>query len=460
MKDVVLNSYKQTIMEVPMSIVIAATKYGRIKGIEEQGYTVFKGIPYAKPPVGELRWKAPQPVESWEDIYMADCFSCKSVQENSNDGFYKKEFYGNPAYEVPISEDSLYLNICTPAEQTDEKLPVEFWIHGGAFMGGYGSEMEFDGEALCKRGVILVTINYRLNIYGFLAHPWLSAENERGISGNYGTLDQIMALQWVYENIGSFGGDRDNITVSGQSAGAMSVQTLVSSELTGNMIAKAIMQSGGSYGKGLHRDMLLEEAMKFGERFVAETGAGSLEELRGMTTEELTPAIGKFMGEMFQTGGGLVLIPNIDGYVLKDGYYSLIDRDAIKDIPYLLGSNKNDIFVTEEDLESGHKGNLFDGTIAFSQKREAFHHKPAYVYYFTRQLPGDEAGAFHSAELWYTFGTLDRCWRPVTEEDYQLSDRMLAYWTNFMKTGNPNGESLEEWKPCDSLDFYVKRFDV
>lgn len=202
---------------------LVTTKNGKIEGIQEEGYSVFKGIPYAKAPIGELRWKAPQPLDNWDGVLKADCFKAKSMQEVHEDPFYDKEFYDDPSFSVNISEDSLYLNIWTPADKAEEKLPVAFWIHGGAFMGGYGSEKEFDGEALCKKGVILVTINYRVNIFGFLAHPWLSAENEKGISGNYGTLDQLMALKWVYDNIENFGGDKENITVFGQSAGAMSV---------------------------------------------------------------------------------------------------------------------------------------------------------------------------------------------------------------------------------------------
>lgn len=439
---------------------IVDTKNGRLEGISMNGYTIFKGIPYAKPPIGDLRWKAPQPIEPWEGVRKAEHFSCKSMQDSHHDLFYGKEFYDDTNFDVSASEDSLYLNIWTPAKEPDEKLPVAFWIHGGAFLGGYGSEKEFDGEALCKQGVILVTINYRLNIFGFLAHPWLSAENKEGISGNYGILDQLMALKWVYDNIESFGGDKENITAFGQSAGAMSVQTLISSELSGNMIKKAIMQSGGSYGKGLHRDLTLEDAMRFGERFVAATKAETLEELRGMPAERLNTAIGTFIGEMFESGEGLVLIPNIDGYVLKDGYYQLIDSNRIKDIFYLLGSNLNDIMVTKEEIQAKKKSVLYEGCRDFSFKLEEHGHTPAFVYHFTRQLPGDEEGAFHSAELWYMFGTMKRCWRSFEEQDMQLSKQMISYWTNFMKKGNPNGDSLENWKTCSKEEPFVMTFDI
>lgn len=442
-----------------MSVVVE-TKQGKVSGVIKEGYTVFKGIPYAKAPVGELRWRAPQEPDAWDGVYEADHFSCKAMQDGGNGEFYGKEFYADPAYHAVCNEDCLYLNIWVPEDCGEKNLPVAFWIHGGAFMGGYGSEMEFDGEAYTKRGVILVTINYRLNLYGFLAHPWLNEENERGISGNYGILDQIAALKWVYENIGAFGGDRENITVFGQSAGAMSVQTLVSSELTGNMAAKAILQSGGSYLTGLHRDMPIKEAMSYGERFVELAGAKNLAQLRAMSTDDLKKPLGQLMGEMMASGKGLVFIPNIDGYVLKQGYYDTIDEKKIKNIPYLLGSTKNDIMVTKEEIESGKMGSLYRGCIAFSHKMEELQGNPSYIYYFTRQLPGDGEGAFHSAELWYMFGTLDRCWRPMTEADRALSERMLAYWTNFMKSGDPNGVGLPEWHTCSKGDSFIMEFDA
>lgn len=445
---------------------VITTQKGKIRGCVENGCLVFKGIPYAKPPVGALRWRAPQETESWEGVYEASRFSCKAVQGEQNVGFYGKEFYADPAYAAKIGEDCLYLNIWAPEEAAaagagaEAGLPVAFWIHGGAFMSGYGSEQEFDGAAYAKRGVILVTINYRLNVYGFLAHPWLREESESGVSGNYGILDQIAALKWVYENIGAFGGDPDNITIFGQSAGAMSVQTLLSSDLTGSMIAKAILQSGGSYGKGIHRDMPLREAEEYGEKFVELTGAKDLAELRAMSVQELEKPLGQMMEEAFTSGKGLFLVPNIDGYVLKQGYNATIDERKLKHIPYLIGSTKNDIMVTKEELAAGRKGTLYEGCMAFSHKMEELWKEPSYVYYFSRQMPGDDEGAFHSSELWYMFGTVKRCWRPLTEADEKLSGRMLDYWTNFMKKGDPNGTGLPEWKPCGKADPFVMEFDV
>lgn len=432
------------------------TSKGKIRGLDCGSYTVFKGVPYAKPPVGALRWKEPQELNAWEGIFEADHFGPAALQAPCGDPLYVKEFFSDADYLSSVGEDCLYLNIWAPKDVSGKKLPVAFWIHGGAFSGGFSYEKEFDGAAYCERDVILVTVGYRLGVWGFLAHPWLSEES--GSSGNYGILDQIAALRWVYENIAAFGGDPHNITVFGQSAGAMSTQALVSSELTGNMIAKAILQSGGSYGGGLHQDILLKDAESCGHFFTDILQVGNLQELREKSPEEILDAMGKFVETMFRECGSLFLVPYQDGRLLKDSYYRLMDEGKIKDIPYLLGSTKDDIMVTEEMKAAGEFSELYRGCIRFSQKLQELGRKPAYVYYFERELPGDSMGAFHSAELWYVFGTLKRCWRPMEPQDEALSARMLDYWTNFMKTGDPNGEGLAEWKPCSKEDPNVFSF--
>ena len=431
------------------------TKYGKIEGINHGWYTEYLGVPYAKPPVGELRWKAPQLMEAYEGVYQAIRFPDKAMQREGSSPPWDKDFYDDPNYIPKTNEDCLYLNIYVPKGAKD--CPVAFWIHGGAFRGGNASEKEFDGAEYCRRGVIFVSIQYRLGLFGFLAHPWLTAE--AGTSGNYGMLDQIAALKWVYENIAAFGGDPENITVFGQSAGAMSVQTLVSSPLTQNMIKRAIMQSGGSYGDGLHTNTTLREQESYGQVLSEILQVNSLSEMREMSAEEIFAAFGPFMQKMQNVANGLFLGPTIDGYVLPEGYYELMDNGAIKDIPYMLGSTKNDIMAAPNGVPEK-ESLLYRGAVAFSRKLEELGRNPAYIYYFTRDLPGDEQGAWHSAELWYTMGTLPRCWRPWTADDYELSGRILDYWTNFMKKGDPNAESLPEWKDCSKEDPFVLELNV
>lgn len=430
-------------------------KQGSLQGVSMEGYDVFWGVPYAKPPVGELRWRPPQEPEAWEGVYHADAYPNRSMQEDHRDPFYGKEFFDEPERGTPFSEDSLYLNIWTPAEQNGEKLPVAFWIHGGAFLGGFGHEKEFDGAAYCRRGVILVSVNYRLGPFGFFAHPLLSAEDRAlggaGVSGNYGILDQIAALKWVRENIAAFGGDPDNITVFGQSAGCMSVQTLVTSPLTRGMISKAILQSG----LGLGADYPLSDAEQAGEEFCAAAGVSTLEEMRRLTPEQVFAAAGPLIGRGFATGI-LTYSPNLDGYVLTDGYDSSLEKGTVHDIPYLVGSTMNDIGVDAQRLAQGDRGMVYEACRGWGEARAKQGGRSAWVYYFTRQLPGDGAGAFHSAELWYMFGTLGRSWRPNTGADHGLSDRMVGYWTNFMKNGDPNGDGLLRWNAyTDASDICI-----
>lgn len=442
--------------------MIIETSKGKIRGVDMGDYTEYRGIPYAAPPVGSLRWKAPQDAEPWDGILDAVKFPNRCMQQTKQDPppddaapgerppvpDYDREFYSDPAYLPPVSEDCLYLNIWVPKQAPGAPFPVAFWIHGGGFTGGYSSEMEFDGAQYCRRGVILVTVAYRCNVFGFLAHPWLSAENENHISGNYGILDQIKALEFVYENIAAFGGDPQNITIFGQSAGAMSVQTLVSSPLTKDMIAKAILQSGGSYGIGLHRDIPLAEQEQNGILLQEILQVDSLEALRSIPAEKLIDIQMEWTMRVGRPPGEIFLAPTLDHHLLEGTYYGLIDAGRIRDIPYMIGSTRNDILVTPGMIAKDIPSPLYQGSVAFSKKLEELGRKPAYVYYFTRQLPGDDYGAFHSAELWYMFGTLSRCWRPMEEHDYALSSRMLDYWTQFMKTGDPNGNGNPFWAPC------------
>lgn len=453
-----------------MALRETTVESGKLRGIAcgNPIYTAFKGIPYARPPVGGLRWKAPQPAESWSGIRAADHFSPIAPQSRAPKGsLYQKEFF---QYSEPMSEDCLYLNIWTPAESVDEKLPVLFWIYGGEFTGGYSFEPEFDGEGFCRRGIILVTVNYRLGALGFMAHPELAEENEHHASGNYGHLDQIAALKWVRRNIHAFGGDPENITLCGQSAGAMSVQVLLCSPLSKGDFAHAILQSGG--GIWLAGEQLCSEqndAEQVGISFMEKIGSPSIEDLGAVPWEEIVNA--QTFDLRFTTAVYHYVLPENTAKILLKGEYA--------DVPYLIGNCSKELsfpfkpdrqqfekkareaygihtdqylamMSDEDDMNraAGMADSMFVANRVFAELLEAQGRSPAYLYYFDRQLPGgDGLGAFHSAELWYEFQTLSRCWRPFAGADYDLSNTIADYWSNFVKNGNPNGQGLPQWNP-------------
>lgn len=433
---------------------------GEVSGVpsETPNVCIYKGIPYAAPPIGDLRWKQPKPVKPWKGIRQCDTFGAASLQGDQTPGsFYWKEFYqgGDPER----SEDCLYLNVWTPAAGKPEaKLPVIFWIHGGAYMGGYGHEIEFGGDAYAKKGVILVTINYRLGMCGFLAHPLLTAENDGKGSGNYGLFDQLAALKWVKRNISAFGGNPDNITVMGQSAGAGSVQALISSPLTKGLIQRAIIQSGGGLG-GIISAKSLQEAEQQGSDMWKAVGISTLEEMRAYPAEKFQEVLMKYMQQ--QKSFGLPYNPCIDGELLTAPLDETAQNGQELNIPYLIG------YTSEDMMPEVMKKAATDWSLLLEQQGR----KPAYVYCFSRDLPGEDMtspqgafgdmkGAFHSSELWYMFGTLGKCWRPMEKADYELSERMVSYWTNFAKTGNPNGEGLPQWEPCTKANPHIQTLDI
>lgn len=410
---------------------IVSTKQGQVEGYVSGGTVIFKGIPYAAPPVGELRFRRPQEHEPWDGVLSCREFgsSCPQADLSAMD-FYSKEFYDQPM--PALNEDCLYLNIWTPQSAgPDSKLPVMFWIHGGAFMHGTGSEKEFDGEGMARRGVILVTINYRVNVFGFFAHPELEKENAEHVSGNYGILDQIAALEWVRENIAGFGGDPENITVFGQSAGCMSVQTIISSKLSKGMLKRAILQSGGGL-HALHETPSREQAHDTAKKLMDHLNVSAIAQLREIPAEKLRDAAYAVSGD------GLSWTPHVDGWLLEDTTDQLALSGKIHDIQYIIGSLADDIGGSDLLQKAGAE---------WCENQLKLGRAPGYLYYFTRKLPGDDAGAFHSAELWYVFETLPRCWRPWEDRDRELSDRMAGYWTNFAKTGDPNGPGLPRWEP-------------
>lgn len=464
--------------------MIVNTAYGKLEGIEENGCHIFKGVPYAKPPIGELRFCKPQRMEAWNGIYGADHFRNKSMQGPARPGFYKKEFYSNPAFDTVPSEDCLYLNIWVPEHHNGDKLPTAVYVHGGAFLGGAGSNLPFVCTKLAKAGVIVVTINYRLGVFGFLCHPLLGVEGENEAGGNYGLWDQLAAFQWIKENIQNFGGDADNITVFGQSAGAMSLQTLAVSSKARGVFQRMILQSGGGYRNPLAVYRTIENASETAEDLLEALGMKRKQWMESQEKREkarkilyetpgnvMMEAMGAVIAKAFEQKKGIPFTPVVDGELLvKDGNL-LIDEGKYLPVSYLIGANEDDL-TTEEtpEMERSPENNLMHrGNIAFAEKIKEDTGIPAYVYYFKRKLPGDDSGAFHSAELWYVFGSLEYCWRPMEKEDYELSDRMIGCWTNFMKTGDPGksgGAADEEragkqkWRPCTKEDPYYEIFDV
>jgi len=414
---------------------ILTVEGGKISGVENAAGDVisFKGIPYAAPPVGELRWVKPQPVEVWEGVRDCSDYGNASWQVwNSPDTFTGKEFY----YEgpKPMGEDCLYLNVWAPKKtvgDTKAYLPVAMYIHGGGFTIGLSNHCALDGEYWAQQGVVTVIINYRLGHLGFFCHPLLSAEDPDGVSGNYGLYDQLAALKWVYNNIAQFGGDPNDITVFGQSAGAMSVKDLVTSPLAEGLISKAIMQSGGGIGGpgvsgvSIQNDLVGKEMMDFG-------GYTTLEQMRALSPEEMAELANRFSQE---TGKRPVTSPYEDGVIITKDIEEAIADHSMMNIPYIIGA-------TADDLPFG-KGVVLD---EFCSAIVEANSQPVYQYEFARRLPGDDSGAFHGSDLWYTFHTVGRNWRPWTPEDYALSEKMISYWTNFVKYGDPNGENLDIWE--------------
>lgn len=423
---------------------------GQIQGVQTEtpGVYVYRGIPYAEAPTGDLRWKEPQPVTPWQGIKVADTFCNACMQAAHQEGqFYTKEFFDEG--DAPYSEDCLFLNIWTPAPgKINEKLPVAMWIHGGGYTAGWSFEKEMDGEAWAKRDVILVTINYRLGIFGFLAHPELIAESPNNTSGNYGTLDQIAALNWIKNNITQFGGDPDNIMIFGQSAGAMSVETLVASPLAKPLINKAVIMSGGGISE---RSMLggadLETAAQSGKAMMDWAGYDTLEKMRAASAQDIFNLVRNYSGATEQR---VSFAPNIDEYVSNESFSSAVRANRVADVPYMIGSVMDDLGMLGSSEAIG----------AFCIEREKAGNK-AYTYQFARPLPGDDAGAYHSSELWYIFHTLDRAWRPFTDEDNVLSNVMIDAWTNFAKYGDPNGSQDGEWTAytTQSPEFMIFKLD-
>lgn len=435
----------------PESITpILRVEGGHVQGVLSESSVVYRGIPYAAPPVGDLRWEQPQPVEPWDTVMLADHWSAASWQapHDPNDGNYGVEFYSQ---DPPFSEDCLYLNVWTPlaaSAHPERKLPVAVWIHGGAFHAGWGFEPEFDGEAWAARGVILVTINYRLGIFGFMSHPLLTAANAEGISGNYGIYDQLKALQWVHQNIAVFGGDPDNVTIFGQSAGGSSVRTLVSSPLAKPYISKAIIMSSGGFSRTNRSTKTQAEADALHKEVLDAAGLTTVEQLRAADWQTLYDAQQQYVAK---TGNWRLSFPHIDGKLIVKDFNEAVMDQTVADVPYMVGSVANDSPGMDKSLE------------ALAAVRDSLSDQPIYVYYFDAAPPTDGrpalTGSFHSSELWSVFHTMDRSWRPFSDADRALSDRIVDYWTNFVKSGNPNAPDSDTWQPYTQQSPYVQRLE-
>ena len=407
---------------------IIKTPCGEIRGCpgKKPGTAAYKGIRYAT----AGRWEYPRQVTSWDGIYDATAYGPCSYQprafyneeENLKKIFYYNEFRKGETYSY--SEDCLFLNIFTPdTAKEGDKLPVLVYIHGGGFTGGCGHEKHFDEPVWPAQGVIGVTINYRLGLLGFACLPELKAE--AGHTGNYGLYDQMTAIRWVKDNISAFGGDPENITIMGQSAGAASVQMLCQSPLTEGLFQKAVMSSGCGLGGMLTGNE--EKSSAFWKAVMERCGCKSLAEFRALPIEDLFSAWQSAKKEV-KGGGGAVFPITGDLFAPKDA--------KPREIPYMGGSTSHDMAPPV----------LQAMTKSFVAARE----KPSYTWYFDRMLPGDNCGAWHSSDLWYWFGTLDNCWRPMEEKDRALSDQMVRYLCNFAKTGDPNkAAQLPTWIASD-----------
>lgn len=472
----------------------ARVEGGLVSGIPaaDPRITAFKGIPFAAPPVGDNRWRAPQPVVPWEGEKQCWTFAPISMQHIPGldpNNIYSREWNVDP--EIPMDEDCLYLNVWTPAKTPEEKLPVFVWYFGGGLKEGNPAEMEFDGERLARRGIVVVTINYRLNVFGFLAHPQLTKEQPDAPS-NFGHLDQQAATRWVKRNIAAFGGDPDNITIGGQSAGGGSVCAQLTSPQNEGLFRRAIIQSGimaGVYDTFFPGAVNgFAGAEEQGVRFFDYLGVKTLEEARridAVTLRDRCEAFGGWFGTctdgVFQTGEATVNLQKGKRYPVpllitrtQDEFASGLiakDMDEFTDKARAIFGEQADYFLNlcpgqfGEALKHSYINGLEVAVRALERQNAALgRQEPIYYGVFDAEIPGwDDPGTFHSVDLWFYFETLAKCWRPFTGKHYDLSRRMCNYWANFIRSGDPNGfdadgSELPRWEPTTAAHPYALRF--
>ena len=470
-----------------LAIVMAAVPYmnlamnptvkveqGRLEGTSEEGLTVYRGVPFAAPPIGDLRWRAPQPASHWDGVRPADKFAPECVQASLGP---------RPDGQQPptMSEDCLYLNIWTPAKTASDRIPVLVWIYGGGFNAGATSIPTYSGEKLAHRGVVLVSIAYRVGSIGFLAHPALSAESPQHVSGNYGLLDMVAGLKWIQKNIAAFGGDPHKVTIFGESAGGIAVSMLCASPLAKGLFRGAISQSGGSFGPPRTGGMpgenmrVLSDAERSGEELAKSAGAASIAELRKLPAEKILGA----------TRG--LAWPIIDGWVIPDDQYKLYQSKQFNDTPILVGYNSDEgasfspPHTPQEYINNVRKryGKFADSLIKayppgeisvpktardlmrdsafgwhtwiWARLQSQLGTSKAFYYYFDQHpdYPPDSPhagyGSPHGADVPFVFEHLEAPNRQAAPGDQELSESMATYWTNFAKRGDPNGEGLPNW---------------
>jgi para-nitrobenzyl esterase len=495
------------ILQFTCMVTFAQVQVKTVNGIvesvtEKSGVNSFKGIPFAQPPIGELRWKEPQPVNDWRGVRKCDAFGYNPMQ---------KKVFGDMGFRTPgMSEDCLYLNVWVPAKPSKTKLPVLVYFYGGGFVAGDGSEARYDGESMAKRGIIALTVNYRLGVFGFMAHPDLTKESAHHSSGNYGLLDQNAALRWVQQNIAAFGGDPKRVTIAGESAGSIAVSAQMVSPLSNNLIAGAIGESGAMIKPTLAA-IPLAEGESNGVKFAGMTGAKSLKELREIPADKL-------LDEAAKPGVPSMQLATVDGYFLIKSpveafmageqakvpllagwnsaevpYQALLGGDAptpenyVKKVKALYNDKADDVLKlypggTQQEVIKSATELASDRFISYSTWKWADAHaatsgKPVYRYLFSKPRPAMTAkmgnakaglaggiikgdvtkpavkkapeayvGAAHASEIEYAMGNLATnttyAWTPA---DYKVSATMESYFANFIKTGNPNGVALPKW---------------